>query len=307
MVPIWEILDAITLILGAITVVFIIKRELHPESIILEMVCFMLLNASVYENFAVLMGWYGYGRVLFMIGNVPLSVPLIEYLIVYATLRMLDYMEIPKWTQPFIVGLSGMLLDFSLDPVAVNLVNTTPAGTIGRWSWYPGPADAQIFGEPVYNFSGWMLLCGYAALTILLGRYWFRKSGERRLVGYLYPILAMLAALGLIVAPTSRFLLWLAPFFGKGSFAEWIMLSVHLLLPTVLLFALWRGRMRRRFTVRDNQPVVLLILVSHVVDIVVALSFGFTQILWVVFAAALLHWLLLLSVIRAGRSLPTEA
>lgn len=303
-VPVWEIMDALTLILGIVTVLFIIKREPHPQTILLEMICFVALNAAVYENFATLMGWYGYGRVLFRIGNVPLSVPLIEYLIVYATLRMLDHMAVPTWTKPFVVGLSGMLLDFSLDPISIKLINATREGVIGRWSWFPGLKDVQIYGEPVYNFSGWMLLCGFAAAMLLLGRSWFRKSKERPAVGYLYPVLAMLAALGLIVSPLSKFLLWMGPIFAKGSFSEWIMLGLHLVLPAVLLLALWRGRMRRRFTIRENLPVVLIVAVTHAVSIAVTLLFGVWQVLWLELVAALLHGLLLFVVVRAGRSLP---
>lgn len=146
-IPVWIIQDLLVLIVAVITVVYIVKREEHPASILLEFVCFIFLYAAVYENFATLVGWYGYGRSLVMLGNVPITVPVFEYLVIY--------------------------------------------------------------GEPVYNFSGWMLLCGYAAAAILLGRWWFAKSGRKKIIGYLYPPLAMVVSLGILVSPLSRFLLWL--------------------------------------------------------------------------------------------------
>jgi hypothetical protein len=300
----WEFLDFVTLLLGLITVLFIVRREKHPGSILLEMTCFVVLYAAVYENFATVMGWYGYGRVLFRIGNVPLSVPVVEYLVVYAALRMADHMRMPTWVKPFVAGLSGMLLDFSIDPIAIKLLRVTREGTISRWSWFPGPSDVQIYGEPVYNFSGWMLLCGYAAALLLLGRWWFRRSGHKPWVGFAYPPLAMLASLGLIVSPLSKFLLWAEPLASKGGIGEWIMLGIHLLVPTILLAALWRGRMQRRFTVRENLPVFLVVGVTHAANIVVTMITGTWQVLWLVVLAALLHGLLLFLAARPGAPVP---
>ena len=224
-IPLWVLQDLVILGLGLAALVLIIRKEEHPESIVLELFAFCFLYASVYENFATLQGWYGYGRSILMVFNVPFSVPLVEYLVVYSTLRLLEGAGAPVLARPFVAGLSGMLFDFSLDPVALRQVVATAEGTTGRWTWYPGPADAQIYAEPVYNFTGWILLCGYAAVFVLLGRAWQRSSGYRKAVGLAYPFLAMVASLLVLVSPLSRFLLWLWPFMDKGSVAEWIMLA----------------------------------------------------------------------------------
>jgi hypothetical protein len=121
-VPVWVIQDLIVLLLALVTILFIIRREKNPAAVFLELVCFVLLNAAVFENFATLRGWYGYGRSILMIFNVPLSVPVLEYLVVYASLRMLESMKIKTWCKPFIVGAFGMLADLSLDPLAVRQV-----------------------------------------------------------------------------------------------------------------------------------------------------------------------------------------
>jgi len=225
-IPLWVLQDLVILGLGLAALVFILRHEAHPESIILELFAFCFLYASVYENFATLQKWYGYGRSILMVFNVPFTIPLVEYLVVYSTLRLLERAKAPILARPLVAGLSGMLFDFSLDPVALRQVFATAEGTMGRWTWYPGAADAQIYAEPVYNFTGWILLCGYAAVFILLGRAWQRRSGYRKGVGLAYPFLAMVASLLVLVSPLSRFLLWLWPFMGKGSVAEWIMLGV---------------------------------------------------------------------------------
>jgi hypothetical protein len=191
-VPVWAIQDVIILVLAVVTTVFILRKEEHPVPVILEFVCFVLLNAAVYENFATLMGWYGYGRSLLMIFNVPLSVPILEYLVVYSSLHLLGAMNVKTWCKPFIVGAMGMLADLSLDPLAVRQVFQTQEGTIGRWTWHSAAGAVNIYNIPVYNFSGWVLLCGYAAAFLLLGRWWYQKSGWKSAVGYVYPVLSML-------------------------------------------------------------------------------------------------------------------
>jgi hypothetical protein len=287
LVPVWIFEDLIVFAVAVFTVIFILKKEEHPVSILMEMLCFIVLYAAVYENFATLMGWYGYGRTLFMIGNVPLSIPLVEYLVVYSTLRVLRHMEVPAWTKPFVVGLAGMLFDFALDPLAIKQVFVTLERTIGRWTWFMGPLDVGIYGEPVYNFTGWVMICGFAAALLLLGRFWHRRSGYSRVVGLAYPALTMAAALGLVVSPLSRFLLWLEPFLFKGSYGEWIMLGVWLAAPVTLLGAFWRGRMKKRFLITENLPVVLTLGGLPLVTVIWTLASGFYQIVWIEILAML--------------------
>jgi hypothetical protein len=301
LIPTWEIQDLIVFVAAIITAIFIIRKEEHPESVLLEMLCFCFLYAAVYENFATLMGWYGYGRTLFRVGNVPIAVPVVEYLVVYSTLRMLNYTKMPAWSKPFIVGFMGMLFDFSLDPLATKLVYAVKEGTIGRWSWFPGPNDVQIFGEPVYNFTGWVMICGYAAATLLLGRWWHRKSGYNRAVGILYPALGMLLALGILVSPQTRLFLWLEPFFFKGSAGEWIMLEVWAAVPVFLLLAVWRGRMREGMSVRDNAPVFLVLVGLPLVNLLFTVIHGVFEVLWLEAVCATVQICLVLSVYLSGK------
>jgi hypothetical protein len=284
-VPIWVAQDLLILLATVVTVVFILKKETRPIQILLEMACFCLLYAGVYENFATLMKWYGYGRSLLMVFNVPLTVPLVEFLVVYFSIRVLATMEIPSWCKPFVVGLAGMLFDFSLDPLATMQVFTTREWSIGRWSWFVGPNDVHIFTDPVYNYTGWILLCGFAAAFILLGRFWYKRSGYNRVVGYVYPVLAMLAALGVLVSPLSRLLLWLGPFCAKGSSAEWVMLAVNAMVPVVLLAVCWRGRMKGTLSPRADLPILLVLVGLPLTEVAFAIAGGYTSVLWLEAAA----------------------
>jgi hypothetical protein len=303
-IPIWVIQDALIFLMTAVTIIFIIKKEEHPAAFLTELFCFTILYAAVYENFATLMGWYGYGRSLIMIFNVPLSVPLVEYLVIYAVLRLLGSMDVPFWTKPFIVGVSGMLFDFSLDPLAVRQVFSTKEAFIGRWTWFISPGDVNIFGIPVYNFSGWMILCGYAAVFLLLGRWWFRRSGFKPAVGYMYPLLAMLAALATLVSPLSQMLLWLAPVFSKGGAGEWIMLIAHFSLSALfLLFFFWRGRMKTGFSFRENIPVFLILIGFPLSNILFALIGGFYEICMLQLLVAAVESALVLFIYFRGRPL----
>jgi len=285
----WLIQDLLAIALSLLVLAFILRRERHPFVVVLELVAFVALYASIYENAACVMGLYSYGRSLVMIGFVPASVPLIEACVLIAGLWFLEKTAVPVWAWPPIVGLWGMLQDFSLDPLAIRQVHTVGGVTSARWNWLINPAtEVNILRVPVYNFSGWMLIMLYSTVCILIGRWCFRRSGFRPWVGYTYPFIAGLAALLLMISPLSRFLLWLGPFFARGQASEWVMLAFHLLFPAALLVFLWRGKMTAPFT-RDDLPIFLVPAVLHASDIFFTLSGGYGEILWLVLLASAVH------------------
>lgn len=289
----WLIQDIIAILLAVFVLAFILRREKRPMIVILEMFAFVFLYASIYENAAIVMGLYSYGRSLVMIGFVPVSVPLIEALVLLTGLWFLEKTSVPKWAWPVIIGLLGMLQDFSLDPLAIRQVHTVGGVTSARWNWLINPAtDVNILRIPVFNFPGWMLIMFYGTICLLIGRWWYRKSGFRPLVGYTYPFIAMFAALLLMISPLSQLLLWLGPIFQKGQPVEWVMLAFHLLVPTALLIFLWRGKMTARFDV-DDLPIFIVPTVLHFSDIVFTIAGGFTEILWIVLLASAIQTALL--------------
>jgi len=304
----WLVADIVTVLVSLLVVAFIIRKARHPVPVILEGFAFVFLYAGLFENFAVVNGWYVYGRSLLMFGDVPLSVPLMEMDVFLVGLWLLQKMDVPNWCKPFLLGLFGMLQDFSLDPVAVRQVFTVNGLTSGRWTWLLQPGMANILSTiPVYNFPGWMLIMMYATIYVLLGRRWFRHSGYKPAVGYLYPFVALLLSMITMVTPLSSFLLWLQPFFAKGSQAEWIMLAFHLAFASLLLLFAWRGRMKARLSLKGDLPIFAVAVVFHLMDIAGALAGGFSEVLPLVVASSAIHIALLGLVFSLGRRVPAEA
>jgi hypothetical protein len=304
----WLLADILVILVTLLVVIFIIRKSKHPAVALLECFGFVFLYASLYENLAGVQGWYVFGRSLLMVGDVPLTVPLIEMDVLVTGLWLLEKMELPDWCKPFIVGLFGMLQDFSLDPLSVRQVFTVDGVTSGRWTWLLPHGAVNIHNIPVYNFPGWMLIMLYATAYFLIGRGWFKRSGYKPAVGYIYPLLAILLALLTMVSPLSQFLLWLGPFFTKGSSAEWAMLAFHLVFPAILLAVFWKGRMKAPLTLRGDLPIFTVIILLHLSDILFTLAGGFTDILWLVLLASLVHFGLLGLIFFQGRKAipPTE-
>ena len=297
----WLLMDVLTVLITVLVILFIVQKSEHPLPLLLESFGFVFLYASIYENFAVVQGWYIYGRSFLMIGDVPLSVPLIELDVFLISLWMLEKMKIPDWCKPFIVGLMGMLQDFSLDPVSVRQVFITRGIETGRWTWLIEPWMANIYDIPVYNFPGWMLIMLYAAIFVLIGRAWYKKSNFKTSVGILYPILAFIFALLTMVSPLSQFLLWLAPFGSKGSNFEWIMLAFHLIFPLLLLLIFWQGKMKTPLTLKEDYPVLVTFIGFHLADILCTIKSGYAEILWLVVLTSAVHALIIAWIFLAGR------
>ena len=301
----WLVQDIIAILLSLFVLVYIIRRNKHPVVLILEAFAFVFLYASIYENAAVTLGLYSFGRSLVMIGFVPASVPLIEICVLITGFWLLEKTSLPNWTKPFLIGLFGMLQDFSLDPLAIRQVYPTTGIISGRWNWLINSTDVNILNVPVYNFSGWMLIMFYGSACLLIGRWWYQKSGYRPMVGIVYPFLTMFAALLLMISPLSNLLLWLGPVFQKGDFSEWIMLGFHLLIPTAILVFIWRGRMTAHFTANDL-PIFVVPTILHLSDIYFTVIGGYREILWIVLLAGFAQSALLLLIYLRGRQLIRE-
>jgi len=100
----WLLADILTILISFLVMIFIVRRSKHPVVVLLECFGFIFLYASIYENFAVVQGWYIYGRSLLMIGDVPLSVPLIEMDVLITGLWLLEKNEDPGMVQTVYCG-----------------------------------------------------------------------------------------------------------------------------------------------------------------------------------------------------------
>ena len=278
LVPVWILQDIIILFFSFVVLFFILKNEKHPRIILIEALAFIFLYASVYENLATFVGYYRYGRSLVMILNVPLTVPIIEFIVIYSALRLTNYMDIPAWVKPLVAGLAGVLFDFSLDPLAVHQVFSTNEGTISRWVWYINSSDVNIFNVPIFNFSGWFVLCGLGTTFLLVGRYYFSSKNYDDVTGFIYPFIAMILSLMALFSPLSQFLLWAGPIFSKGSFSEWVMLGVNVSV-TLLLILVFNKGMKFQLSLQKEYVLVMTFVGFHLLDIFFAVIGGYYEIL----------------------------
>jgi hypothetical protein len=296
--------DILVYLLTAGVLFFWMKK--NPDRapyLFLELVAFVVVYATVFENFAVTQQhYYSYGTSLIMIGNVPLSVPLIEALVFLGGLTLVDSMRVPIWCKPFLVGFFAILQDLSLDPLAVSQVAHVSGGVSARWQWLiVKPGMASMFNEPAHNWSGWSVFMIYATICLFLGRWWFQKSHAHPLVGLVYPFVSMLGALLLLLSPLSSFLAWLAPFFAEGSASEWIMFAFFLAFPAILLLVFWRGRMQQPLLLRETWPIFGIFVVLHASDLVFTVIGGHWNVLWIVAVSGVVHLLILLTIYVSGR------
>jgi predicted PurR-regulated permease PerM len=88
------------------------------------------------------------------------------------------------------------------------------------------------------------MILGFGATVMLLGRYLFKRFGEKPAIGYIFYPIAFPIAAALIFSPLSSFLMHLKPFFPRGSFAECIMLAFYKIIPAILLIVFWRSNLR---------------------------------------------------------------
>ncbi|MBN1288439.1 MAG: carotenoid biosynthesis protein [Actinobacteria bacterium] len=297
----WFFSDLIVLALSLVVVIFIINKSKHPAVTFLEAFAIIFVYTSIFENFAIVNEWYVYGRSYLMVGYVPLIIPLLEMDIILMSLWGLDKMEIPTWCKPFIAGFFGMLLDFSLDPVMTRLVYRFEGLESGKWTWLLPKGDVNIFDIPVYNFSGWMLFTLYIAAFLLLGRWWFKRSGYKTWVGYTYPFLAAILSLIVLVTPLSRILLWVShSFWLRGTNAEWVMMIFYLVFSVFLLAVFWRGRMKEPITFKDDLPFYLVPIVSHGMSLLFVFTNGIYEVLWLVLLAMFANFAVLAVIYYCG-------
>ena len=298
LVPVWLIQDILVLIIATLMIFYIINNEERPKIVLMQFIGFVFFYAAAFENVAVSMGlmgnegFYAYGRSILMIFNIPLTVPIIEFLIVYSTLRVLKTINIPSWTKPFITGLSAMIFDFSLDPVAVKQIFQTSEGIIGRWSYYPIPGEPVIYGEPVMNFTGWIYIAGYWTTFILIGEWWHKKKGYNNLIGYLYPILASILSLVCLVSPLSNFFNFMGPFFPRTSNMQWVMLiALSVITVGILVLAFvkfWDRRFVSSLNYRIDFPIMFTFLGFPLINTLFCVIGGYMEVLWLVVLAELL-------------------
>lgn len=102
-------------------------------------------------------GSYAYNPEFFLrIGSVPLAIALAWAMIITSSMFMSDRLGIPAHWAPFSDAVFAILLDLSLDAVAIRQ---------GLWHWNI-PLNAGFFGVPAGNYYGWLFVAfGFSLWT----------------------------------------------------------------------------------------------------------------------------------------------
>jgi uncharacterized membrane protein len=298
----WLIAEILVLSLFIVCIVHASRQEQGIIKI-LELFGF-IIYAAIFENIGVSMKFYDYDlHRMMLIGKVPLEVLMIETVIFYVGLRLAEYLRIPGWGKPIVVGFLSSVQDMTVDPTAIQDVHLFNGVMSGQWNWafrYAG----SFFGIPFYNFTGWVYIMAMYAITIQVGMGLYKKY-KQELVGYLYPFVGIPAALGLQTI-FMGFLMWGAPFFPWfNRTVELTMLSITY---AIGLFVLVRyHKIEKPFDFKKDGPVFFVPIVLHAFDIIVALVLGLEQAYIPVFAVSAIHIGFLLYVYLKGKKLATPS
>jgi len=180
-------------------------------------------------------GSYAYSQGFFIkLGSVPVAIALAWAMIITSSMFMSDRLRIPPRAAPFADAVFAILLDLSLDAIAIRQ---------GLWHWNI-PLNAGFFGVPAGNYYGWLFVAfGFSAWT-----RWVRaRAGARSSWSWLQLLVPVPAYLTLLLALVPFIVLqqW---FFGgpTGGFPP--------LLVALALFSLVAGWSIRRGRGRLPRP-----------------------------------------------------
>lgn len=264
----WLIVEILALALFIICVIDASKQE-HGIVKILELFGF-LIYSGIYENIGVAGQIYNYDlhRVM-MIGKVPLEILMLEAVIFYVALRLSGYLHIPAWGKPFVVGFLCSIQDMTVDPSAVFDRHLFNGVMSSQWNWaqhYGG----TFFGIPFFNFSGWMYMMVYYVITIEIGMWWYQKT-RNELISYLYPFIAPIVSMILMLSPITRFSLWAMPFFPMHTLSvEIVMLTLNFALGLFILLKF--QKIDRSIKWKTDGVFFLIPIALHLYDIVIAFA-----------------------------------
>lgn len=162
---------------------------------------------------------------------VPLSVPMMEAMLVFGALRTSMVLGVPKWFQPFGVALACVVLDWILDPTSavsewcgIGFGPDVLARGIEFWRWFIwGHYRPSWHGIPLINFGAWYFgTVGIttAALTVLWIRTTFFRPGPWADLGSILLTLIGVLLLGLHLEKLA--FEWMGALFeSAGAAGQW--------------------------------------------------------------------------------------
>ena len=269
----WFITEILSMVLLFVCMAHMAKQE-NPELKIFEFIAFIILAGS-FENIGVYCEDYIYDthRIL-MFGKVPISILIIEASIFYMSFGLTEYLNMPVWAKPVVVGLFSSVQDITIDASYVNDTHLFDGVLSGQWNW-KYRYDGGIAGVPYHNFSGWFTMMMFFAIAILLGRWLYRKHNRNRIIGYLYPFGAILLALLLIISPINVFLINSTPIFPMNQEIPGLVMLILKYAVGVAILIIYRNRIKP-VNIEKDWLYLVLPMVLHVYDLIYAFAAGIT-------------------------------
>ena len=130
----WFINEVIAVVLFCIVTVHILKGK-DPVHRLLELF-FYMLTAGIFENIGVWQHIYDYSTCrIMMFGKVPIAILLVEGVILYATVELMEKVHVPGWVLPFGCGVLSSVQDMTLDPASVFDLHEIEGELEGQWNW----------------------------------------------------------------------------------------------------------------------------------------------------------------------------
>jgi len=139
------------LILFLITLVAIYKNDKKSLWFFLFAIIYAVIfeNINIYLSQNVIGGYFYNPNFKLFILETPLFIILSWAMIIYSAQKITLALPIKKFTQPFIAALLVLLIDLSLDAIAIRL---------NFWTWRGYSLTEGFWGVPANNFLGWLLI-----------------------------------------------------------------------------------------------------------------------------------------------------
>lgn len=264
----WLVAEALILVLFVMCMIHASRQE-DATIKIMELFGFLIF-AAIFEHMGVQGGRYTYDlhRVM-LIGKVPLEVILLEAVIFYTALRLTEYLKIPSWGKPFVVGLFASLQDVTIDPAAAHDRYLYEGAMSGQWNWKLDYAGGFV-GIPFYNFSGWYYFAVCYAFAIQIMR-WLCKKYKHQSMLVLHPFLTAIIATSFL--PIAGLMICGSPLFPLPHYlpsVELALWAINYLLGLAILLKF--QNIDKPFDLKNNLPVFLVPVALHLYDIAVVLA-----------------------------------
>jgi len=255
-----------------------------------ELDCTRTIHAYTYDN-----------RFLVMVGGdpgvVPLWIVLTWSIIIYVVMGTTELLKAPLLARPWIEGLFGVSLDYSLDPILAksrfvpdftkpcNLPEFPSAGAegMGTWTWcipekvvwleksfwgikmeLPIFYRDLFFGVPLSNFFSWF--AAVAAFTIVYHCVKAKLKPEQMSLPAQVGVLALVVVLAKILFSLAAVGFNLLAYY---LLPEWTMVGAQLAIAVVVLLVVWR-------TLQGNHPIRILYIWLPIVNTLIGLAAYFT-------------------------------